>query len=210
MATCSVEGCEKEAVAVGMCMNHRGQLRYAEAHPNKKKYLTHSRGIDNCKHEGCQEPVLCRGLCRKHYRWLTNPPEDRTCKVQGCSEKRAGLGYCRQHYNRFVNKLPLDLKVNCRKGERHWNWKGGTTPYPHDFRNLRLIRLNASNGNCERCGRPARVVHHKDGNTQHNELSNLTALCHPCHRHIHSGNRHSLQSIGMDDRSSEESMKVMP
>ena len=48
---------------------------------------------------------------------------------------------------------------------------------------------------CERCGRPARVVHHKIYITPLNinnpditlNFSNLEALCHECHNNEHKG-----------------------
>lgn len=41
-------------------------------------------------------------------------------------------------------------------------------------------------GACEKCGSPdARDVHHRDGNYQNNDLSNLQRLCRSCHSKEH-------------------------
>lgn len=53
------------------------------------------------------------------------------------------------------------------------------------FQKNRLIILSEAKFNCEKCGKPAMDVHHKDTNRSHHSLKNLMALCRSCHRKIH-------------------------
>lgn len=62
---------------------------------------------NTCTVEGCEQPVVGRGLCRKHYqRWYTRgsvedrPRERKRCSVDGCDEFVVGRGLCRRHYGR--------------------------------------------------------------------------------------------------------------
>ena len=41
---------------------------------------------------------------------------------------------------------------------------------------------------CERCGRRAKIVHHRDGDQHNNAWRNLEAMCWPCHE-THHGRR---------------------
>lgn len=65
-------------------------------------------------------------------------------------------------------------------GEKNGNWKGGIdrgTGY-----------RKVDRGECVLCGATRNVeMHHKDGNHENNELSNLTVLCSPCHKKVHFG-----------------------
>lgn len=50
----------------------------------------------------------------------------------------------------------------------------------------RHARQLLPDGVCEICGSNQNVdVHHKDGNFQNNDLSNLMRVCRSCHNHIH-------------------------
>jgi hypothetical protein len=37
---------------------------------------------------------------------------------------------------------------------------------------------------CDRCGKPGRDRHHRDGNTLNNEPENIECLCRRCHMEI--------------------------
>lgn len=50
----------------------------------------------------------------------------------------------------------------------------------------RTARMLMPEGPCEMCGSDKNVdVHHKDGNPQNNDISNLQRLCRSCHYRIH-------------------------
>ena len=61
---------------------------------------------------------------------------------------------------------------------------------PHKGTSWMMVHYHARNllpsGCCEICGSEKNVdVHHKDGNPQNNELSNLQRLCRSCHMKAH-------------------------
>lgn len=61
----------------------------------------------------------------------------------------------------------------------HHNYKGDAAK--DGAKRLRAVRMYAL-GTCERCGvAKATDRHHKDGNTGHNERSNIALLCRRCH-----------------------------
>ena len=65
-------------------------------------------------------------------------------------------------------------------------WKGGIKKiYPKEFSVIRKERLKRS-PNCFFCKtNNSLVVHHLDGNENHNKLFNLMTLCNPCHVSMH-------------------------
>lgn len=52
-----------------------------------------------CSVKACDNPVYCRGFCRRHYRLarVENFPE---CLVDGCSNRSYIKGFCNSHYIR--------------------------------------------------------------------------------------------------------------
>lgn len=55
------------------------------------------------------------------------------------------------------------------------------------FGGLRDQVLDREDRRCLMCGQTQQlIVHHKDGNKDHNELANLIALCRRCHPKVHS------------------------
>ena len=69
-----------------------------------------------CSVEGCERPILARGLCNAHYirerndRPLTPPLHERQgpiCKVKGCeapTSSHGGFDFCRSHYRRWIRR----------------------------------------------------------------------------------------------------------
>lgn len=55
-----------------------------------------------------------------------------------------------------------------------------------ELKRMRLVVLSKANGICEKCGKPARLVHHRDGGRTDHSPENLVALCTRCHGCIHS------------------------
>lgn len=68
-----------------------------------------------------------------------------------------------------------------------WFYKSDT------WKKTRLAYMVQQNFTCERCGRPAEMVHHKQYLTEDNiedpsvsiSFDNLEALCDRCHQHEH-------------------------
>lgn len=54
------------------------------------------------------------------------------------------------------------------------------------FGGLRELVIERDQHSCTRCGQgESLIVHHLDGDTMHNVLSNLTTLCRGCHARVH-------------------------
>ena len=72
-------------------------------------------------------------------------------------------------------------------GRDNPRWNGGSSQYPNHalLKKRRIQVLMRANGVCEICGERARTVHHIDNSKSNHDLSNLLALCHPCHKTIH-------------------------
>lgn len=64
-----------------------------------------------------------------------------------------------------------------------------------------IARAKKSKGPCERCGGPAKLVHHKDEDPFNNEDGNLENLCSPCHtlRHHHKQERLTAMRVVRED-----------
>jgi hypothetical protein len=73
------------------------------------------------------------------------------------------------------------------KGVSNPRWNGGISEYPEHawFKQQRLRVLKQSQGKCEVCGKPAKVVHHIDESKNNHYLKNLVALCNNCHWALH-------------------------
>lgn len=103
--TCTVQGCERNAVARGWCNLH--YLRW-------KKYgdPLFERPA-SCSAESCDRPVKALGLCNAHYLRARRGAEmvrkpvrvniavhAETCEVGGCERPYYAAGLCRRHYDR--------------------------------------------------------------------------------------------------------------
>ncbi len=58
-------------------------------------------------------------------------------------------------------------------------------PYPPEWEKQSKIKMELANNICEDCGQEANLVHHIDKSKYNHELSNLKALCIPCHQKYH-------------------------
>lgn len=69
-----------------------------------------------CSVLGCDKPIRCRGLCKKHYeaeiwrRTLANPDAQR-CSIPDCDGVAKSHGYCAKHYQRLWRHGTTELSL---------------------------------------------------------------------------------------------------
>ena len=73
------------------------------------------------------------------------------------------------------------------KGENNPRWNGGNSDYPNhaELKRIRIEVLKKAKGECEICGKPAKIVHHIDENKGNHSIDNLMAVCEDCHKTLH-------------------------
>lgn len=82
---------------------------------------------DACSVDGCDIPIVGRGLCEKHYRRFMKygdpqitsrlaPGTHIKCSVEGCDRPHLSLGFCNKHYSRF-KKYGDPFKVKFEKAD---------------------------------------------------------------------------------------------
>ena len=118
---------------------------------------------DKCKFVGQRKGTIvnCSNCRKKLYR----TPND-------FSKSKSGLFFCNHScHASWTNKT-------LRIGRNHPNWIYGVYAY------RKLLLKSVKKLKCEICNfsdERILVVHHKDGNRNNNEISNLTLLCRNCH-----------------------------
>ena len=82
---------------------------------------------------------------------------------------------------------PIINRHPSMQGPGNPRWNGGASEYQDHYllKKVRIEKLKSIRGKCEICGERARMVHHIDETTSNHDLSNLLAVCHPCHRILH-------------------------
>ena len=83
----------------------------------------------------------------------------------------------------------------AKMGEKNPRWNNGNSEYPNhvEFKKARLKILKKVKGKCEICGKPAKLVHHLNGDKSNHSLNNLIALCFDCHEPLHFKNDRSVR-----------------
>ena len=140
--TCTVDGCGRvEQLRRGMCQRH--YVRWKKYGSTARRYYTcpknHVLSPDNivtdgkgsrrcaacqaakppplaCVIDGCPDPQIARGWCRKHYlRWYRfgdtgTPPRfmPKWCSVEGCDTQAVKLGWCVKHHARWKKRGTTD------------------------------------------------------------------------------------------------------
>lgn len=84
-----------------------------------------------CSVEGCEQGVLSRGFCNKHYirsRKYGDPLADYTrrkqeklCAVEGCEKSARNRGWCSMHYERWRLHGTTDSRPKPTIEERFWS-----------------------------------------------------------------------------------------
>lgn len=85
-----------------------------------------------------------------------------------------------------------------KKGEKNPRWNGGNSQYPNhaELKRMRIEVLKNSKGRCEICGKPAKIIHHIDGDKSNQSIDNLMALCRNCHIPLHCDDDPNVSNIG--------------
>lgn len=114
--TCSVEGCEREALAREFCSMHYSRwYRYGDAFATGVGRGRRPRTIpQSCKIDGCEKQSDSRGWCAMHYsRWMRHgdplialrergingtSENPLSCAVDGCEHPARSRGLCSRHY----------------------------------------------------------------------------------------------------------------
>jgi hypothetical protein len=84
-----------------------------------------------CKVEGCDELVVAKGYCTKHYfnHWMQGL-EEKTCNYGGgkCLNHQFRRGYCRAHYNAMLSKTRC-MYLGCKE-------RRGSTGFCEDHKHV--------------------------------------------------------------------------
>ncbi len=94
-------------------------------------------------------------------------------KSKACSKQCLGIIQRTEHKGKLWTP---HSPILWKSGSESPVWKGGGENYAKRFQQ----------DACERCGSDRHLlVHHRDENKYHNELSNLETLCKKCHQDHH-------------------------
>lgn len=124
MKNCSVEGCERQAKALGYCPMHYERFK---AHGSTEDRPKPKRGP--CSIDDCSSDAKTPGYCQKHYVRLKKTGSTaevarkrkprKPCGIEGCTDKYWGRGYCQKHAYRmekYGEPNPEGVKVSAPKG----------------------------------------------------------------------------------------------
>lgn len=120
---CSIENCQSESRALGLCVKHWNRQRHGTVVCNEpdcdnaqfkdglcKIHYKIAHKNDLCTINGCKTIARVKGLCQKHYALSGARPE---CKVEGCSKGRVAKGYCADHYQSTKKQTKICLVEGC-------------------------------------------------------------------------------------------------
>lgn len=189
---CSVESCERDRYARGLCeMHYKRVRRHGDAQPDVPPLGTAPPKV--CAVPSCTHVIEARGWCHGHYlRWIRSgdvqadkPLERRTqpehCTVDGCGRRSYSEGLCRTHHTRLrlTGSVRADVPIRVSTGDGSISHGYRQVPVPPDQQWLtrgqsyvlehRLVMARM-------LGRPLKddeVVHHINGDRLDNEPENL-------------------------------------
>ena len=114
MKKCSVDGCENELRAKGLCDKHYRRLKHTGKLETKRDVSLYRGRTTNelCDFPGCKNKIVTAGLCSNHYKQklkygkpgsTLGSNKKAVCSVDGCEVVVHARGMCRTHYRRFLN-----------------------------------------------------------------------------------------------------------
>lgn len=92
---CTVERCDRGAIARGWCSTHYARWRKH----GSTDYWPKGGPEKSCSVDGCDKRHRAKGLCSWHYQQKDKAPT-RSCSVDGCDNAAAIKAMCRPHYAR--------------------------------------------------------------------------------------------------------------
>lgn len=147
-------------------------------------------------------PKRCmKTSCRSPY-WKTGREKN---KCRKCGHEWLKTNRTPKHCNKCNSllwnrerKKSSGWKCPHMQGENNPNWAGGVAGYPnhYEMKKIRKQLLNKHNHICQKCGKKANEIHHKDGSKNNHSIDNFLVLCHKCHMGIyHKNNKYSKLSL---------------
>lgn len=170
---CSVDCCERDQIARGLCSKHYGRLR-------KKGDPTWVRTEvpATCAVDGCERPHHARGFCNSHHsRWLKvgtaatggvepSPHRHPGCNVDECGRAAKVMGRCQRHHDEHLAQIPRQPRPECSVDgcEREFYARGWCDPHYNRWRKTgdvgpSVVRVVDPSRTCtaEGCDRPAKA-----------------------------------------------------
>lgn len=155
-ATCSLDGCGRDAFAKGWCRTHYNRARLNNGDPGPAEIMTKVRGRE-CSFDGCRRKHDSNGLCAGHNYQRKNGMELRPLEARRDRSERDEQG----------RKLCIECRTHRPVSDFHRNRNAGDglavacTSCTQDRRLVRSYgltldeyrqRLEAQGGGCAICG----------------------------------------------------------
>ena len=189
--------CSNKCMGVMRSHMKRAHLRCDEC---KKPFSISSAEHARRKERG-DKHVFCSKECYGVFRSKSFVGE----KHHNYSKVEARCTMCKKTFLRQSSRLSMYRTQNpfCSKVCYHEWQRGRVTQkgtgrasprsYPSEFKVARAKMLSEK-ARCVVCMYPAKDLHHKDGNIENNDSSNLAPVCRRCHTRHHAGPPHPLLS----------------
>jgi hypothetical protein len=163
-----------------------------------------------CTVDGCDRPLMCRGVCNAHYREQRRRgtfarKRGPVCSVEGCERPHKGRGLCNMHYQRHRSGSGVgSAERRIAPAGTSWFSRGyevvrnaghplaSTTGHVYVHRMRMFDLIGPGEHACWGCGRTVRwdltypvdelalVVDHIDRDSANNDVSNLRPSCQSC------------------------------
>jgi hypothetical protein len=145
MAKCSVEGCNNEAVARGLCSNHwRRWRKHGDVNVNLKPRLPEKCSVPGCDRKAHSRWKGGQPLCNMHYLRMMkyNSLEKKeiqledwaVCAVPGCDKPARSPGkgsLCEMHYYRLRRTGSLEIIEKQKETQKRSNGYTAITDKEH-------------------------------------------------------------------------------